>query len=144
MSDSDTYKEKLRVTETTIISSWIKNGVETTLWDVKACHEDGTAVDLTLRSFAELPIGDLIEYELRRYEHPEHGTSWTMKRLSGGLGKKVAELEEKLADLTARLEKLEDRLGDPEIKQHPAQPDPDRPRGPNLIPEPEVEDDPPF
>lgn len=131
---SDTKKLKLRVTGQSVISSWNKNGAEVTLYAIEAVDEDGKTPDLEFRSFQELAVDELVEYEARRYEHPEHGVSWTLKRPSSGLGAAVKELQTAVEVLTRRVAKLEARLGEPEPDVHPAQKDADHPRGPSLLP----------
>lgn len=131
----ENHKRLMRVTSQSTLSSWInKKGGETTLYEVEAVDENGEIIDLPLRTFAaELPTDEVLEYELRRYEHPEHGVSWTVKRPNGGLGKRVSELEAEVARLVERISELESRLSEPAPHVHPAQTDPDKPRGPEFF-----------
>lgn len=133
-------KLRLKVASQRVISSWTKNDKEVTLYAVEVDGWKG----LPLRSFQELPIGQEIEYEARVYHHAEHGDSLTLKKPSAGLGKAVAELQEEVSALRSRITNLERRLGDPEAQVHPAQRDPDVPRGPSLVPTVATDDDIPF
>lgn len=125
---------KLRVMRQAVLSSWTKNGKEVTLYSVGAVDENDQKPDREFRSFQELPIDELVEYTATRYEHPEHGVSWTLKKPSSGLGAQLADLQTVVDVLAERVEKLERRLGDPEPDMHPAQKNPDAPRGPSMLP----------
>lgn len=101
-------KRKLRVTEQETLAS-LKN--DSTLYKVFAVDENGEPVEQELRSFEELPAGELIEYEVTRYDHAEYGTSFTLKPPKQNLGKRTAALERSLAELTTRVEALESGVG---------------------------------
>lgn len=99
-------KRKLRVTQQEVLSN-LKSGA--TLYKVFAVDEDGSPVEQELRSFQELPEGELVEYEISRYDSQDYGTSWTLKRAPQQTGKRVAELERRVADLESRLEQIEEQ-----------------------------------
>lgn len=129
-------KLALKVTGQSVISSWVKNKKEVTLYAVEAEKPDGQAWDgLPLRTFQQLPTGTVEEYEAKLYSHAEFGDSLTLKRPSEGLGKTVAQLQTVVEDLVHRVEQLEARLGEPQPEVHPSQTDPDKPRGPSLLPD---------
>lgn len=118
MSEVDYRTLSLKLTKRTEIFTK-PNG--TTLWAVDAVDENGHSVP-GLRTFAaELPWDRLHEFKLKRYDHPEHGTTWTILDPSGGPSKKGAD-DGKLADLERRVSALEQRFGvEPEAPVHPAQ-----------------------
>lgn len=93
-----------------------------TLYRVEAVDEQGEQVE-DLRTFADdLPTLRYDDYKLKRYDHPEHGTTWTILDPSGGPGKSTSSDARRLADLEKRVKALEDRLGiEPEPPVHPAQ-----------------------
>jgi hypothetical protein len=92
-----------------------------TLYRVEAVDEDGNQVP-DLRTFAEeLPHLDLTDFKLKRYDHPEHGTTWTILDPSGGPGKTTSDVEKRLHDVEQRLRKVEQRVGESDGSVHPAQ-----------------------
>lgn len=95
-----------------------------TLYEVTAQDENGDEVE-RLRTFAHLPRGDLREFEMQAYDHPEYGRTWTIKGQEGGLTSRVEEIEKRLDRLEERFtnfaEQIKRRLGDPEPEVHPAQ-----------------------
>lgn len=102
---------KVTVTSTSVITSrddW-------TLYEVFAVAEDGEPIDLKLRAFDDLPIGELIEVEVEKRTDEKYGDSYTLKPLGGArkqnpgarLGPKVDELRERVDELEARIERLE-------------------------------------
>lgn len=125
---AETRTIKLRVLTQASITSWRQGSGETTLYRVDARDEEGRKPDIELRTFSELPTGELIEYQITRYEHPEHGVSWTIKRPGLGSTKRIEALEGSLADLARRMSALEERFGEPEGQVHPSQSDPDHPK----------------
>lgn len=106
---SDT--RKVTVTSTSVITAkddW-------TLYEVFAVNEDGDPIDLKLRAFDDLPIGEQIEVEVEKRTDPKYGDSYTLKPVGGArkqnpgarLGPKVDELRERVDELEARIERLE-------------------------------------
>lgn len=124
-------KLRLTVTSQREIAAWTKNDKRVTLYAVEAKGWDG----LPLRSFQELTVGEEIEYEARVYHHAEHGDSLTLKKTGAGFSKALSDLQDEVGALRSRVQNLERRLGDPETDVHPAQKDPDAPRGPAFLPE---------
>lgn len=127
---ADTRKMKLTIVGQEALASWRKGSGQTTLYEVSAVDEDGVIPDLALRTFGELPTGELMEFDLRRYDDPDRGVSWTIKAPSRGTTSAINELSDQIADLQRRVADLEKRLGDPEALLHPGQRDADHPRGP--------------
>lgn len=103
-----------------------------TLYRVEAVDDEGNQVP-DLRTFAkELPHLDLVDYKLKRYDHPEHGTTWTILDPSGGPGKTTSDVEKRLDDVERRLKHVEQRIGEPNREVHPAQQD-DEVKGPDFF-----------
>lgn len=113
MTDRKPFKKKMCVTHQKVIATWpnSKGTSETHLYEVTAVDENGTAIAEKLRSFSELELNILIEYDLEPYSHPQHGESWTVKKPRSNTTQRVAHLEKKLEDVTDRLSAVEARLG---------------------------------
>jgi hypothetical protein len=105
-------KRKLIVTELRPLSTFTRqDGSEGQLYEVLANAENGVPIAVPLRTFAEdLPIGQLIEYEVEPYDHPRHGTSYTLKLPRRSLGPRVSKLEARTSELEGRVERIEGRL----------------------------------
>jgi hypothetical protein len=110
---TDAFKKKLCVTSQKILATWDnpKGTHDTNLWEVVAVDEDGHQVNEKLRSFAELELGILIEYEIEPYVHPKHGKSWTVKKPRANTTQRVGHLESLVKDLTDRLSAVELEVG---------------------------------
>jgi hypothetical protein len=103
-------KRKLTVTDCVVLQEWDSgkgDGKKTTLWEIKAVDEHGAPINEKLRSFAELEVGVLIEYEVEKYVHEKHGVSYTLKRPRQNTKNRVEALEKQVADLTDRVSALE-------------------------------------
>lgn len=114
MTDKPVFKKKLCVIHQEILATWPnkKGTTDTNLWEVTAVDENGEPVTEKLRSFSELELGVLIEYEIEPYEHPQHGKSYTVKKPRSNTTQRVAHLEKLVEDLTDRLSAVEAQLGD--------------------------------
>jgi ribosomal protein S13 len=109
-----TFKRKLNVINQKIIKSWDSgkgDGKETHLWKVEAVDENGMPIEEELRSFAELELNILIEYEVETYESARHGVSYTVKKPRANTTARVGELERQLQSALERLAVVEERLG---------------------------------
>ena len=100
-------RRRLRVTKLEKVGE-VKNGKNAgnPIYAVSAVKEDGSPVEQELRSFAELPIGEVVEYALSRYEHEKYGVTFTLyppKESRGKLTERVTELEKRVATLESRL-----------------------------------------
>lgn len=86
-----------------------KKGEPYTIYEVHAVGEDGLPVEESLRSFAELPIGELKTYTIQPYDHERYGRSYTLSLPKAGsrLGPKVDQLRKELDELTKRVDALE-------------------------------------
>lgn len=107
------FKKKMCVTHQKVIATWpnSKGTSETHLYEVTAVDENGVEITEKLRSFSELELNILIEYDLEPYSHPQHGESWTVKKPRSNTTQRVAHLEKQLEDVTDRLSAIEQRLG---------------------------------
>jgi hypothetical protein len=108
------FKKKLSVTDQKIISSWDSgkgDGRETHLWKVEAVDENGLAIEEELRSFAELELNVLIEYDIEPYESEKHGKSYTVKKPRANTTARVGVLETQMEGVLERLVAIEERLG---------------------------------
>lgn len=79
-----------------------KTGREWTLFKVQANDEHGSPIGEELQSFEDLPLGRG-EFEVERRDHPQYGTSFTVKAPSP--------LMRRLDELEARVAKLEGDRG---------------------------------
>lgn len=72
------------------------SGGSSTLYEVYATDEHGNTIEEPLRTFAELEEGVAIEYEIKRYDHPQYGTSYTLFPPKRNTAKRLRELEEEV------------------------------------------------
>jgi hypothetical protein len=107
------FKKRMCVTHQKVLASWpnSKGTGETNLYEVTAVDENGEVIGEKLRSFAELELSILIEYEVEPYTHPQHGKSWTVKKPRSNTTQRVGVLEKQVEDLTDRLAAVEQHLG---------------------------------
>lgn len=106
-------KRKLTVTSTKVITSGSSGKGPWTLYEVNAVGEDGQPVTEKLRAFAELPVGDLKEYEVEKVVHEKYGVSYTLSLGGGGgkhLGPKVDEVRDRVESLEQTVQWLDGRL----------------------------------
>lgn len=78
------------------------------MYEVYAVTEEGEPVQEDLRSFQELDLNKLVEYEITPYHDPERGTSYTLKRQPKNTARRVDALEERVDELERRLKALEE------------------------------------
>lgn len=102
-------QRKLRVTAYDQIGKTQKGAP---IYKVTAVNEDGSPVEkdgepVELRAFQELALGEVVQYGLKRYDHPKHGESYTLYPPKEKLGRRVDLLEERVAELLTRIEQLE-------------------------------------
>lgn len=103
------FKKKMCVTHQKVIATWpnSKGTSETHLYEVTAVDENGLPITEKLRSFSELELNILIEYDLEPYSHPQHGESWTVKKPRSNTTQRVQHLEKELVDVKDRLAAVE-------------------------------------
>lgn len=93
------------VKETREISSGrSQNGREYTMWQLIATKPDGTPIEQNLRSFEDMPRGEVLEVAVTPFVSQQWGTSYTVAR------KDKSELHKKVEELTARIARLESVL----------------------------------
>lgn len=81
-----------------------QNGREYVMWQIIATKPDGVPIDANLRSFEDLPRGELLEVAVTPFVSEQWGTSYTVAR------KDKSELHRKVEELQARIERLESIL----------------------------------
>lgn len=113
MDNRKPFKKKMCVTHQKVIATWPnkKGTSETHLYEVTAVDENGEPITEKLRSFSELELNILIEYDLEPYSHPQHGESWTVKKPRSNTTQRVGHLEQELHDVKDRLSAVEAKLG---------------------------------
>lgn len=77
----------------------LNNGGTTTLYEIFATTPDGGYVEEALRSFTELDVGQVVEYEIEVYNHPRYGTSYTLTPPKKETARRLRELEEQMQEL---------------------------------------------
>src|SRR5437588_8792112 len=88
---------RLKVTACAPCGTFDRDGETCRIYEIRAETEDGKAVAAQLRAFRELPIGELVEYRVSRYDNPRYGTSWTLSLpRSGAVKAEVKALERRL------------------------------------------------
>lgn len=94
-------KRKLKVTGMKPITNIkLRNGGTTTLYEVFAVTPEGGYVEEALRSFQELDVGQVLEYEIEPYNHPIHGMSYTLTPPKKETARRMRELEEQVAAIS--------------------------------------------
>lgn len=109
MAEQAHKKTKIIVKELKHIhSGTTKAGSDYTIQQVIATKVDGTAIDLNLRTFDELPKDEPIEVTVEKFESPQYGISYTIKPAgkSGGMGKSIDELRGRVVKLEAQVAEL--------------------------------------
>lgn len=94
------------VKETREISSGrSQNGREYSMWQIIATKPDGAVIDQNLRSFEDLPRGEVLEVSVTPFVSEQWGTSYTVAR------KNKSKLHSDFELLSARVAALEKHLG---------------------------------
>src|SRR5690242_18426521 len=107
------FKRKLTITSQKELARFPRKNEESILYEVEAITETGEKVTQKLRTFhPELPQGELIEFDVVSYDHPEHGRSYTLKLPSKGRASKkdISEVLERLTKIADRVSALEDEV----------------------------------
>lgn len=116
MSDKEKPKgrpTRLLVTSCTeVYTGYNGRGDKYVIHEVEAQKEGGEPINQKLRSFENLPTGELLDVMVTPYESDKHGRSYTItRRNKPSSAKKIKELESRLTELTERIERLEARVG---------------------------------
>lgn len=88
-------------------------GDDYTIYEITAENGNGETIAVPLRSFTQLPVGQVVEVTVKPFPSEKFGMSYTLtpKRGAGGpLAAAVNELAEKIESLTARVESIENRF----------------------------------
>lgn len=114
MADTKTAKRKLTITGHEEIASWKdKDDNDVIIYKVQAVDEHGEKVNAPLRTFhADLPFGELIEFDVSPYDHEKYGLTYTLKLPSKGRASKkdVTDLKQQVSDLAGRVGALEQEV----------------------------------
>lgn len=139
---------KLKIVSCSPVHTGEKNGKPYTVYEIKATTPDGAPIppDMKLRSFTELPLGEVVEVEVKKFEGT-HGISYTLQPKKGQTGARVNELTQRVEALEQVIKGLADRLT--AVEQRPpvaAQPAPAAalPGVPSVAAAPGGDDDIPF
>jgi hypothetical protein len=84
----------------------MKNGGETTLFEVFATDEHGGFIEEPLRAFTELETGQCLEYEIQPYNHRRYGISYTLIPPKRETARRLRELEEAVEWILQQLEAM--------------------------------------
>lgn len=87
------------------------SGKPYTLYEVACRGEDGTPIEEEFKSFDMLPIGELIEYEIEREDHPKYGVSYLLKLPPGVKRPPKPNLQGDIVELRQRVARLESQVG---------------------------------
>ncbi len=97
------------------LATFQRNNEDAVLYEVEAVNEDGKKIEKLLRTFhAEIPQGELIEFEVSEYIHDTYGQTFTLKLPSKGRASKkdVTDLRNQLGALADRVGALERQVSD--------------------------------
>jgi hypothetical protein len=101
------FKKKLVITGQRELAVFKRNNEDSVLYEVDAVNEDGKKIDKLLRTFhAEIPQGELLEFEVSEYVHDQYGQTFTLKLPSKGRASK-----KDITDLRNQVKGLADRVG---------------------------------
>lgn len=102
-----TYTTFIIVRETREISSGNnpRTGQDYTMWQLIATKPDGTMIDQNLRSFEDMPRGEVLEVSVTPFVSEQWGTSYTIAR------KDKSKLHKDMATLEERVARIEQHLG---------------------------------
>lgn len=107
------FKKKMVITSQRELATFQRNNEDAVLYEVEAVNEDGKKIDKLLRTFhAEIPQGELIEFEVSEYVHETYGQTFTLKLPSKGRASKkdITDLRNQLGALADRVGALESQL----------------------------------
>jgi hypothetical protein len=115
---------RLRITSCSSVYSGVNTrGDDYTIYEVQAAKETGEVVDQKLRSFEELPVGEILDLTVTPFKSEKHGLSYTLARKNkpgGGSSRKIEELTAFVGAIDERLKLVEGRLMGPPAAAAPA------------------------
>lgn len=115
---ANSFKKKLTITDQSQIATFTRNGEDAMIYKVEAITEAGEVVnpeEYPLRTFdADLPQGELIEFEVSPYDSEKYGRSYTLKMPSKGRASKkdVSTMQAQLTKLADRVAQVEKEIGE--------------------------------
>lgn len=133
------FETMVIVRETREIHHGTQGGREFTLYQIVATKPDGTAIDLNLRSFEDLPRDEVLPVEVTPFVSEQYGTSYTLKT------KGKSKQRQKMDELEARMTVVEKMLGitpDSSSELQPGPPPPPQPEHQAPPPPPRVQQHP--
>jgi hypothetical protein len=87
------------------------SGKPWTLYEVAVVGEDGEPIKEEFKSFEMLPVGELVEYEVEREDHPTYGTSYRLRLPKGARRPPKPNLQSEMEELRQRIARLESEVG---------------------------------
>jgi hypothetical protein len=81
-----------------------------TLYEVAVVGEDGEPITEDFKSFENLPIGELVAYEVERKDDAKYGTSYLLRLPKGAPRPSKPDLQSEIEQLRQRITRLESRL----------------------------------
>lgn len=109
------FKKLLTITGQRELATFKRNNEDATIYEVDAVNEHGKKIDKLLRTFhAEIPQGELLEFEVSEYVHEQYGQTFTLKLPSKGRASKkdITEMREQLRKLADRVGALESQVSE--------------------------------
>lgn len=88
-----------------------KNGNPYTMYEVAVVGEDGAPIEEEFKSFDMLPIGDLVEYDVEKEDHPTYGVSYLLRLPPGVKAGRKPNLGAEIEELRQRVARLESTAG---------------------------------
>lgn len=88
------------------------HGDKYVIHEVEATRENGEPINEVLRSFENLPVGEVLDVNVTPYESTKHGKSFTItRRNKPSSSQQIKELKSVIETLTERVERLEAKVG---------------------------------
>lgn len=81
-----------------------------TLYEVAVLDEAGEPVEAEFKAFDNLPIGQLIEYQVEKREHEKYGVSYSLKLPPGMAAGRKPNITGDIAELRQRIARLESQV----------------------------------
>lgn len=96
---------KIIPTDKSVITSGEGKKGKWTLYEIKATNEAGEPLDIKLKTFANMKLGEVVEVEVEQEDHEQFGRSFMLspKGKGSGLGGSVDELRERVETLEAKM-----------------------------------------